>query len=887
MQIELASRKPLVYKGTTLLLSAGFILYSGDTSLKILETIKAEAASVTYYETTSNLNLRAKNSTKSAILLTIPKGERVTYISKNGAWLNVKYKNRTGWINNQYVKKLTTNSSSSAIVSSYQTTANLNMRSKASTNGKILSTIPKGKTITYISKSGSWYKVKYNTTTGWVSSDYIKKVDEPNKQTPVAGNSSSYTTKANLNLRSSASTKGAILTTIPKGKTVMYVSKSGSWFKIKYGNKSGWVSSSYLIGTTSNQKESTPPSVEIPKQAVSYETTANLNLRSSASAKGTILITIPKGKTVTYVSKSGSWFKIKYGNKSGWVSSSYLKGTSLEPKENATPTLQTQKKVITYQTTANLNLRTEATTEGSVIMTIPKGSKVTYLSKSSFWYKVQFGSKTGWVSSDFLKEINEDKKEEVKKEEIYRTTANLNLRIAANKNSTLIKTIQKGEKVTYLSKNGSWFKVSYNSFTGWVSSQYLIKDTGEIDSSEQISSDSYITMDLRTKSSVTAAQINAYIARNATSANSALYNKGSIFINAANKYGVNALYLAAHAIHESNFGKSTISLAKNNLFGYGAYDAAPFVGAVKFHTIESNIEFIAQMMKATYLNEGYWSYKGAYLGSTVKDGNGNKIDNKSGGMNFYYASDSNWGKAIAKHMSSILDYSKEDAKGTTPNTFVPSKPSYPDAKDVFPAGTIAVAHTTISLISGEDSGLNVYKTTSNLNLRSKSIDGEILLTIPKGAAIIYISSSGSWYKVQYNGKTGWVSSQYVTKSSSGSTVNIKAGETFNLLEKHNNETLKVNYQGKVYYTSGISLSTYYKFMSVKNLARVNATSLHVRTAANTGSGIVVTLSNYQYIELAVDEKNNPITNNGWYKVKLSNGKQGWVSGLYIIRELNK
>ena len=56
-----------------------------------------------------------------------------------------------------------------------------------------------------------------------------------------------------------------------------------------------------------------------------YKTTANLNMRKSANTKAAKILTIPKGKQVTYISKSGSWFKVKYGTKTGYVSSSYLK----------------------------------------------------------------------------------------------------------------------------------------------------------------------------------------------------------------------------------------------------------------------------------------------------------------------------------------------------------------------------------------------------------------------------------------------------------------------------------------------------------------------------------------------------------------------------------
>lgn len=83
------------------------------------------------------------------------------------------------------------------------------------------------------------------------------------------------------------------------------------------------------------------------------------------------------------------------------------------------------------------------------------------------------------------------------------------------------------------------------------------------------------------------------------------------------KYGVNALYLAAYTIHESNFGRSTISLDRYNLFGFGAYDVVPYLGSVKFANIKQNIEFIAKNMKETYLGDN-WRNQGTYLGYSVK-----------------------------------------------------------------------------------------------------------------------------------------------------------------------------------------------------------------------------------------------------------------------------
>ncbi|WP_156028835.1 N-acetylmuramoyl-L-alanine amidase, partial [Exiguobacterium alkaliphilum] len=62
--------------------------------------------------------------------------------------------------------------------------------------------------------------------------------------------------------------------------------------------------------------------------AKTYVTTVNLNLRKSASSTGTILLTIPSGRSVTYLGTYGSWYKVSYGGQTGYVSSQYLKAST-------------------------------------------------------------------------------------------------------------------------------------------------------------------------------------------------------------------------------------------------------------------------------------------------------------------------------------------------------------------------------------------------------------------------------------------------------------------------------------------------------------------------------------------------------------------------------
>lgn len=201
----------------------------------------------------------------------------------------------------------------------YATTANVNLRTGAGKKYKIVTVIPKGKQVVLLSKHGSWYKVRYSGKTGFVSSAYVKQTaTKPNRKTnnPTV----KYTTTSNLNLRTGAGTKFKIVTVIPQGKQVTLISKHGNWFKVRYSDKTGFVSSTYVkpVGTPS-------PSNEKPSnQAMKYKTTANLNMRSGAGTKYKVVTVVPKGKQVTLFSKHGSWYKVSYSGKKGYVSSQYL-----------------------------------------------------------------------------------------------------------------------------------------------------------------------------------------------------------------------------------------------------------------------------------------------------------------------------------------------------------------------------------------------------------------------------------------------------------------------------------------------------------------------------------------------------------------------------------
>lgn len=83
---------------------------------------------------------------------------------------------------------------------------------------------------------------------------------------------------------------------------------------------------------------------------------------------------------------------------------------------------------------------------------------------------------------------------------------------------------------------------------------------------------------------------------------SGLNGLGKAVMDAAAKYGINATYILAHTIHETDWGTSTILKEKNNLFGWNAFDATPFESAKAFSSQAACVDFVMGQVNAKYLS---------------------------------------------------------------------------------------------------------------------------------------------------------------------------------------------------------------------------------------------------------------------------------------------
>ena len=782
-----------------------------------LHTAEAAAISKTSYKATASLNVREGASSAKKVITTLKKGTIVTATEQKGDWLKISFPytsgkktiTKTGWASSSYLKE---NHTYEAITKKYlftkkKTSIYLTPKAGSSADASVSTNTGFYSTQKVKNSIGeTWYRVyldgkRYYLRSGGLSAKtftaFSTKKYKADKQTPLY----KYYGLSHPSLAS-----------IPKGTVLSSKKKIGNWYRVSYKGQAGYI---YGKDFTENNKTVT---TDIN---ANYFTTKKTELYSEPEAEGSPVYTIAAGNgflsRLKAVNPAGeTWYKIQYNNRDLYVRAADVKKYSFFPIAAAE-----------YEAKANTFLYASFGNAFEILEGIKKGTIIEVKKKIGFWFEVTYNKKTGYIHRDDFKkyEVKLPAEESIAAA-AFLTKAAVGLYKTAAPGAALTATLPKTTLVTatHKTENGFYKVTAADGRTGYLAVSSLDKAvTGYV-----ASQDSYQFIDLRTASKVTASQINNYIAAGAGTKASVLKGKGQAFIDAGRKYGVNALYLAAHAIHESGYGTSDISLGKNNLFGFGSYDITAYLASYRFKSVDECIEYIAREIKATYLKPSNWKYNGAFLGYRTNSlVNGSRADQYSTGMNFYYASDVLWGSKIAAHMQKMRAYDKKEYTGLTANEAYPGQPAKPAGSDVFPAA---------------------IKTVTNASLA------------------LYDKKGGS--KVS----------------------DVPKGKTIYLREKTNDYWVRLKYGSKEYWTNSINFVNYNKYVTVYNLGRVSkADSLNVRASATTASTIVGTLKRNTYVRFMIDSKNEVTMDStkNWYKIKLDDGSLGWVSKSYILQELNK
>lgn len=229
----------------------------------------------------------------------------------------------------------------------------------------------------------------------------------------VSAGASGYINASYVNLRSGAGTNYSVVTCMAKNTKFTFVDGklyNSKWYKIKLtsNSKTGYVTKEYATVSSSTTASNVS----------GYVSDDYVNLRSGAGTNYSVVSCLRKNTKFTFLSTSlynSSWYKIKVTStsKTGYIKKDYVKKVSqTQPTEKATvPTAQpttSSSSVKGHVTGDYVNLRSGAGTGYSVVECMRANTKFTYVSTKLYnkdWYNIRLtsNSKTGYVKKDYVK----------------------------------------------------------------------------------------------------------------------------------------------------------------------------------------------------------------------------------------------------------------------------------------------------------------------------------------------------------------------------------------------------------------------------------------------------------------------------------------------------
>lgn len=305
-----------------------------------------------------------------------------------------------------------------------------------------------------------------------------------------------------VSLRAEANKSSKRVAKLTPNTTVTITGEQNGYYKVTAGNYIGYVLKSYVRVTSSGS------------------TTGGTTSGGKVYVPGVGWVDAPNSSTGTTGSGSSSvgWTG---GNTSGGYTGNWTSGwgnlsgsnNNNNNNNNNSGNVTSNKSIGTAVTTGNINFRQGPGTNYSKVTgcaQVPKGATVTlleYTSSDNGWYKVIYGSYTGYLSAKYLKvtltnnnagssnnsgntsgsswntgwntgnnNSGNNNSGSSATATTGTTTGNVNFRQGPGTGYSKVSgcaKVPKGSTVTILEQTNGWYKVTYKSYTGYLSADYV------------------------------------------------------------------------------------------------------------------------------------------------------------------------------------------------------------------------------------------------------------------------------------------------------------------------------------------------------------------------------------------------------------------------------
>ncbi|MFK4290867.1 SH3 domain-containing protein [Bacillus sp. RC250] len=378
--------------------------------------------------------------------------------------------------------------------SSYTVNASvLHVRTGSSTSHDIISRVYNGQSLNVIGEENGWFKINHNGQTGYVSGEFVSKNGAKTNNNVSTGGNNKVTADV-LRVRTAPNTSSSVSGRVYEGQTLNVIGEENGWVKINHNGQTGYVSSQFVSGTSSNtgSTSNNNNNNETTVQPASGNYTVNvssLRVRTGPSTSHPTVGSVKQGQVVQVVGEVQDWFKINYAGQTAYLSKDYVtKGGSNEnvtqgnnQEQNNNGTVQTGGTYVVNAT--SLRVRTGPAAYHSVIGGVLNGTTLNVVGSENGWFKVNYQGKTGYVSSEFVKFVKGGTAtpEQPKQPDqgaigdYYINASALNVRSGEGTNYRIIGALPQGQKVQVISENSGWSKINYNGQTGYIGTRFLSK----------------------------------------------------------------------------------------------------------------------------------------------------------------------------------------------------------------------------------------------------------------------------------------------------------------------------------------------------------------------------------------------------------------------------
>jgi len=226
---------------------------------------------------------------------------------------------------------------------------------------------------------------------------------------PFSFGSTGKITVDTVRVRKSPTTDSNILRNLDLGDEVEILSEEGDWYKIKYGNKEGFIYSEYveLEEKATNEDSKQTTNDEQGKIKTEIELEKNTKVYILPLLFSSTIENVQEKSTVEVIEKINNWVCVNYNNVKGWI---FTKNLDIEIPDLQQRQQEEEKdeeqnnKIIKngYVNVSSAYVRDSASKTGKIIDSLILNNQVEIIAEEDDWYKIKVKDGEGYIFAELI-----------------------------------------------------------------------------------------------------------------------------------------------------------------------------------------------------------------------------------------------------------------------------------------------------------------------------------------------------------------------------------------------------------------------------------------------------------------------------------------------------